>query len=112
MKVPDDMAPLPVCSFAEGIGPETSFGASIRMTRSFCSPRSSTEGMNAWLLGRGSGARISLIDHESDPSMLKVMLEGTVEQVELATNLARDHDAGAGPDWTNLVKSKGRGSFG
>ncbi|KAK1401157.1 hypothetical protein POM88_000959 [Heracleum sosnowskyi] len=93
IKITDDMGPLPVCSFMKGMGPETSFGANIRKAMSISSPRRATQGMHTWLMSRISGARIWFEDHETDPSMLKVKLEGTMEEVKLGSNMVRDHVA-------------------
>lgn len=100
IKFTDDMGPLPTCSFVKGLGPETCFGTTIKTTKSFCSPRSSTEALDTWLISRMSGAEISLEAHISDPSMLMVKLEGTLDEVELATNMVKDHVASVGPDFT------------
>ncbi|PKI54185.1 zinc finger CCCH domain-containing protein 31-like [Punica granatum] len=82
---------LPPPSFG---GPVSSFGASatakISVDASLAGAIIGKGGVNSKQICRQTGAKLSIRDHESDPSLRNIELEGTFEQIKEASALVRE----------------------
>ncbi|KAK1395509.1 hypothetical protein POM88_014565 [Heracleum sosnowskyi] len=90
MKIPDHMKPIHGCKFAKFMHPKSSFGAG-QAKLIFSAERMYTKSLDLWLLNRMTRAKASIEDHESDPNMVNIHLEGTLDHVELASQIVREH---------------------
>ncbi|KAL8456383.1 hypothetical protein ACS0TY_034554 [Phlomoides rotata] len=75
-------------------GPAASFGASatakISVDASLAGPIIGKGGLNSKLICRQTGAKLSIRDHESDPNLKNIELEGTFEQIKQASTMVRE----------------------
>lgn len=104
------MGPLPFTGFEHLIPPVPVFRGHVQTKRSLVAPRD-TMRMETWLVSRMSGAKISFEDHESDPSRVNVKMEGTLDDVNLATYLVRQYISCAGPKHVPQPAPSGEASF-
>lgn len=85
------MEPPPPPSLA---GPASSFGASatakISVDASLAGAIIGKGGVNSKQICRQTGAKLSIRDHESDPALRNIELEGTFEQIKEASALVRE----------------------
>ncbi|XP_022967901.1 zinc finger CCCH domain-containing protein 14-like [Cucurbita maxima] len=81
-------------------GPAASFGASatakISVDASLAGPIIGKNGVNSKNICRMTGARLSIKDHESDSSLKNIELEGTFDQINLASSMVRELIANMG----------------
>ncbi|KAF7818958.1 zinc finger CCCH domain-containing protein 14-like [Senna tora] len=84
--VPGRMEPLP--------GPAASFGANatakISVEASLAGAIIGKGGVNSKQICRQTGAKLSIRDHESDPNLRNIELEGSFEQIKEASNMVKD----------------------
>ncbi|XP_038880603.1 zinc finger CCCH domain-containing protein 14-like [Benincasa hispida] len=81
-------------------GPAASFGASatakISVDASLAGPIIGKNGVNSKNICRMTGARLSIKEHESDPNLKNIELEGTFDQINLASSMVRELIANVG----------------
>lgn len=81
-------------------GPAASFGASatakISVDASLAGPIIGKNGVNSKNICRMTGAKLSIKEHESDPSLKNIELEGTFDQINLASSMVRELIANVG----------------
>lgn len=96
---PRAMAPAPGRNWMEPghaplAGPASSFGASstakISVDASLAGAIIGKGGVNSKHICRQTGAKLSIRDHESDPNLRNIELEGTFEQIQQASALVRE----------------------
>ncbi|KAK9921690.1 hypothetical protein M0R45_030192 [Rubus argutus] len=99
---PRAMAPAPGRNWMEPghaplAGPASSFGASstakISVDASLAGAIIGKGGVNSKHICRQTGAKLSIRDHESDPNLRNIELEGTFEQIQQASALLCDNFA-------------------
>uniref|UniRef100_A0A5B6YIQ1 Putative zinc finger CCCH domain-containing protein 14 n=1 Tax=Davidia involucrata TaxID=16924 RepID=A0A5B6YIQ1_DAVIN len=75
-------------------GPASSFGASatakISVDASLAGAIIGKGGVNSKQICRQTGAKLSIREHESDPNLRNIELEGTFEQIKEASAMVRD----------------------
>lgn len=75
-------------------GPAASFGASatakISVDASLAGPIIGKGGINSKQICRQTGAKLSIRDHESDPNLRNIELEGTFDQIKEASAMVRE----------------------
>ncbi|XP_031381132.1 zinc finger CCCH domain-containing protein 14-like [Punica granatum] len=75
-------------------GPASSFGASatakISVDASLAGAIIGKGGVNSKLICRQTGTKLSIRDHESDPNLRNIELEGTFEQIKQASTMVRE----------------------
>ncbi|KAK9265554.1 hypothetical protein L1049_021617 [Liquidambar formosana] len=75
-------------------GPAASFGASatakISVDASLAGAIIGKGGVNSKQICRQTGAKLSIRDHESDPNLRNIELEGTFEQIKQASAMVRE----------------------
>ncbi|GAA0149605.1 RNA metabolism protein [Lithospermum erythrorhizon] len=75
-------------------GPTGGFGASssakISVLASLAGPIIGKSGVNSKQICRQTGAKLSIRDHETDPNLRNIELEGTFEQIQQASAMVRE----------------------
>ncbi|CAI9097432.1 OLC1v1033862C1 [Oldenlandia corymbosa var. corymbosa] len=75
-------------------GPAASFGASatakISVNASLAGAIIGKSGVNSKHICRQTGVKLSIRDHESDPNLRNIELEGTFEQIQQASTMVRE----------------------
>lgn len=75
-------------------GPAASFGANatakISVEASLAGAIIGKGGVNSKQICRQTGAKLSIRDHESDPNLRNIELEGNFEQIKDASNMVKD----------------------
>ncbi|XP_028790012.1 LOW QUALITY PROTEIN: zinc finger CCCH domain-containing protein 31-like [Neltuma alba] len=75
-------------------GPVASFGANatakISVEASLAGAIIGKGGVNSKQICRQTGAKLSIRDHESDPNLRNIELEGTFEQIKEASNMVKE----------------------
>ncbi|KAK7285490.1 hypothetical protein RJT34_20263 [Clitoria ternatea] len=75
-------------------GPATSFGANatakISVEASLAGAIIGKGGVNSKQICRQTGAKLSIREHESDPNLRNIELEGSFEQIKEASNMVKD----------------------
>ncbi|XP_057768775.1 zinc finger CCCH domain-containing protein 14-like [Salvia miltiorrhiza] len=82
-------------------GPAASFGASatakISVDASLAGAVIGKGGVNSKQICRQTGAKLSIRDHETDPNLRNIELEGTFEQIQQASAMVRELIVSIGP---------------
>ncbi|KAL8459829.1 hypothetical protein ACS0TY_030902 [Phlomoides rotata] len=82
-------------------GPAASFGASatakISVDASLAGAVIGKGGVNSKQICRQTGAKLSVKDHETDPNIRNIELEGTFEQIQQASAMVRELIVSIGP---------------
>lgn len=77
-----------------GPGPVSSFGASatakISVDASLAGAIIGKGGIHSKQICRQTGAKLSILDHERDPNLKNIELEGTFEQINAASGMVRE----------------------
>lgn len=77
-----------------GLGAASSFGSSatakISVDASLAGRIIGKGGVNSKHICRVTGAKFSIRDHESDPNLRNIELEGTIDQIEQASRMVRE----------------------
>ncbi|KAH7435386.1 hypothetical protein KP509_06G062700 [Ceratopteris richardii] len=77
-----------------GLGAGTSFGAistaKVCISSSLAGIIVGRGGANAKAISRASGAKLFIRDHETDSSLKNVEMEGSIDQIKLASGMVRD----------------------
>nr|WDD38975.1 zinc finger CCCH domain-containing protein 14 [Fagopyrum tataricum] len=77
-----------------GFGPASGFGlsstAKISVDASLAGPIIGKGGVNSKQISRVTGAKLSIRDHESDPSLKNIELEGTFDQIKQASDMVHE----------------------
>ncbi|KAG5630047.1 hypothetical protein H5410_001764 [Solanum commersonii] len=96
-----------------GLGAAASFGSSatakISVDASLAGRIIGKGGVNSKQICRMTGAKFSIRDHESDPNLRNIELEGTIDQIEQASRMVRELiqsvTTSAGPPMKNTSSS-------
>lgn len=105
-KITSDMGPMPAFKFPERLLPGTTSFGKMKTDKRVCGLRIHTASFDSWLVNLMTGAIISFEDHESDPRMQYIKLEGTMEEVEVASHMVQDHLACFGPSLSPPPRDK------
>lgn len=77
-----------------GLGAAASFGSSatakISVDASLAGPIIGKGGVNSKQISRVTGVKFSIRDHESDPNLRNIELEGTIDQIGQASQMVRE----------------------
>lgn len=90
-------------------GPAASFGlsstAKISVAASLAGAIIGKNGVNSKQICRVTGAKLSIRDHESDPNLRNIELEGTFDQIKQATAMVQELILNVGSAAGNPMKS-------
>ncbi|MCD9646720.1 hypothetical protein HAX54_036874 [Datura stramonium] len=92
-----------------GIGAAASFGSSatakISVDASLAGRIIGKGGVNSKQICRVTGVKFSIRDHESDPNLRNIELEGTIDQIEQASRMVRELIQSVTTSATSLMKN-------
>lgn len=92
-------------------GPAAGFGASattkISVDASLAGGIIGKSGVNSKQICRQTGAKLAIRDHESDPNLRNIELEGTFEQIQQASAMVRELIASLGSSVVGLGRASG-----
>ncbi|KAL3841201.1 hypothetical protein ACJIZ3_025792 [Penstemon smallii] len=89
------LEPPPVPASAGNFG--LSATAKISVDASLAGPIIGKGGVNSKQICRQTGAKLAIRDHETDPNLRNIELEGTFEQIQQASGMVRELIASIGP---------------
>lgn len=102
----------------QGVGVAASFGASattkISINASLAGAVIGKNGVNSKHICRVTGAKLAIRDHESDPSLRNIELEGTFDQINRASAMVSEliANVGSSPGGGPPMKNSGMGGSG
>ncbi|XP_052209539.1 zinc finger CCCH domain-containing protein 14-like [Diospyros lotus] len=101
---------------APGLAAAASFGASatakISVDASLAGAIIGKSGVNSKQICRLTGAKLSIREHESDPNLRNIELEGTFDQIKQASAMVRELIVNIGSASGPPAKNPGMGGFG
>ncbi|KAJ0953130.1 putative transcription factor C3H family [Helianthus annuus] len=80
----------PAANHAAAVGFGASATAKISVDGSLAGPIIGKNGVNSKQICRLTGVKLSIRDHESDPSLKNIELEGTFDQIKQASQMVRE----------------------
>ncbi|KAI3823202.1 hypothetical protein L1987_04635 [Smallanthus sonchifolius] len=80
----------PAANHAAAVGFGASATAKISVDGSLAGPIIGKNGVNSKQICRLTGAKLSIRDHESDPNLKNIELEGTFDQIKQASQMVRE----------------------
>lgn len=97
-------------------GPAASFGASstctVSVDASLAGAIIGKNGVNSKQICRVTGAKLSIREHDSDPNLRNIELEGSFDQIKQANAMVRELIANVGAAAGNPMKNHGMGGSG
>ncbi|TXG57956.1 hypothetical protein EZV62_015785 [Acer yangbiense] len=94
-----------------GPGPAASFGASatakVSVDASLAGAIIGKGGVNSKQICRQTGAKLSIRDHETDPNLKNIELEGSFEQIKQASAMVRELIVSIGPSHAKNIGGPG-----